>query len=81
MNDFVQTKVNLVLFDNYIWDIDDSGIHLDNKFELEKLGWKPGDYFKLVTTEKGMKLVKIDDLEKFIIKGKDHETNDRQSDG
>lgn len=76
MNDFVQTKVNVVLFDEYIWDLSDSGIILDNRFEVEKLGWKPGDYFKLVLTDSGLKLIKIDDLEKFIIKGKNHETDD-----
>ncbi len=76
MNDFVQTKVNVVLFDDYIWDLSDSGIVLDNRFEVEKLGWKPGDYFKLVLVEGQLRLVKVDDLEKFIIKGKDHEAND-----
>ncbi len=76
MNDFVQTKVNIVLFDDYIWDLSDTGIILDNKFEVEKLGWKPGDYFKLVLVEGQLRLVKVDDLEKFIIKGKDHEAND-----
>jgi len=76
VNDFVQTKVNVVLFDDYIWDISDSGIALDNRFEVEKLGWKPGDYFKLALIEGQLRLVKVDDLEKFIIKGKDHEAND-----
>lgn len=76
MNDVVQTKVNVVLFDDYIWDLSDSGIVLDNRFEVEKLGWKPGDYFKLVLVEGQLRLVKIDDLEKFIIKGKNHEAND-----
>jgi hypothetical protein len=76
VNDFVQTKVNVVLFDDYIWDLSDSGIVLDNRFEVEKLGWKPGDYFKLALVEGQLRLVKVDDLEKFIIKGKDHEAND-----
>ena len=76
MNDFVQTKVNVVLFDDYIWDLSDSGIVLDNRFEVEKLGWQPGDYFKLVLVDGQLRLVKVDDLEKFIIKGKDHEAND-----
>jgi hypothetical protein len=76
VNDVVQTKVNVVLFDDYIWDLSDSGIVLDNRFEVEKLGWKPGDYFKLVLVEGQLRLVKIDDLEKFIIKGKNHEAND-----
>jgi hypothetical protein len=81
VNTTVKTKVNIVLFEDYVWDLNESGIKFDEKFEVEKLGWQPGDYFKLVLAEGGLKLVKIDDLEKFIIKGKDHEANDRQNDG
>ena len=81
MNSVIKTKVNIVLFEDCVWDLSESGIKFDENLEVEKLGWKPGDYFKLILTETGMKLVKIDDLEKFIIKGKDHEANDRQSDG
>lgn len=72
----VRTKVNIVLFEDYVWDLNETGIKFDDKLEIDKLGWQPGDYFKLVVVEGQLRLVKIDDLEKFIIKGKNHETDD-----
>jgi hypothetical protein len=72
----VRTKVNIVLFEDYVWDLNETGIKFDDKLEIDKLGWEPGDYFKLVLVEGQLRLVKIDDLEKFIIKGKNHETDD-----
>lgn len=72
----VDTKVNIVVFEDHVWDLHDSGISFDKNLEIDKLGWKPGDYFKLVKDNEGLKLVKICELEKFIIKGKDHEAND-----
>lgn len=72
----VRTKVNIVLFEDYIWDLNETGIKFDDKLEIDKLGWEPGDYFKLVVVEGKLRLVKIDSLEKFIIKGKNHEADD-----
>ncbi len=68
--------MNIVLFEDYVWDLNETGIKFDDKLEIDKLGWQPGDYFKLVVVEGQLRLVKIDDLEKFIIKGKNHETDD-----
>ncbi len=65
-----------MLFEDYVWDLNETGIKFDDKLEIDKLGWEPGDYFKLVLVEGQLRLVKIDDLEKFIIKGKNHETDD-----
>jgi hypothetical protein len=42
---------------------------LDEEFNSDKLGWKGGDYFKFVNTNGRQMLVKVDDLEKFIVKG------------
>jgi hypothetical protein len=72
----INTRVNIVVFEDHVWDLHDSGIKFDKNLEIDKLGWKPGDYFKLRVTEEGLQLVKISDLEKFIIKGRDHEAND-----
>ena len=72
----VNTRVNIVVFEDHVWDLHDSGIKFDKNLEIEKLGWKPGDYFKLRVSEEGLQLVKVNDLEKFIIKGRDHEAND-----
>ena len=40
----------------------------------QKLGWKKGDYFKLVECTDGrLRLAKVDTLEEFLIKGLDNE--------
>lgn len=54
---------------DYDWDCSSEGIILDEEFNSDKLGWKGGDYFKLVNVNGRQYLKKVDDLEKFIIKG------------
>jgi hypothetical protein len=54
---------------DYDWDCDSSGIILDAEFNSDKLGWKGGDYFKLVNVNGRQMLVKVGELEKFIVKG------------
>lgn len=65
-----------MLFHDYTWNLDETGIKLDSELEVEQLGWQVGDYFKFVEENGVRRLVKIDVLEKFIIKGADNETND-----
>ena len=37
---------------------------------LKKLGWKQGDYFRLVECSDGrLRLAKVDELEEFLLKG------------
>ena len=54
---------------DYDWDCSPSGILLDEEFNSDKLGWKGGDYFQLINIDGRQYLRKVDDLEKFIIKG------------
>lgn len=55
---------------DYDWDLDPSGIKLDQELNVEKLGWEPGNYFKLVYTDDGQKyMMKVDKLEEFLVKG------------
>jgi len=54
---------------DYDWDCSSEGIILDEEFNSDKLGWKGGDYFKLVNINGRQYLKKVDDLEKFIVKG------------
>lgn len=54
---------------DYDWDCSSTGIILDEEFNSDKLGWKGGDYFKLVNVNGRQMLIKVDDLEKFIVKG------------
>ena len=54
---------------DFDWDCSPAGIILDEEFNCDKLGWKGGDYFKLVNVDGRQMLVKVNDLEKFIVKG------------
>lgn len=54
---------------DYDWNCDSSGIILDAEFNSDKLGWKHGDYFKLVNIDGRQMLVKVGELENFIVKG------------
>jgi hypothetical protein len=58
-----------MLYVDYTWDCGPNGIILDEEFNSDKLGWKGGDYFQLINVNGRQFLRKVDDLEKFIIKG------------
>ena len=62
-----------MLYVDFDWDVDKDGIVLDKAMSFEKLGWKKGDYFKLVECTDGrLRLAKCEDLEEFLIKGVDN---------
>lgn len=50
----------------YTWDIFPSGIMLDEELNVKGLGWRPGDYFKLVEVDGRLQLIKVDPLIKFV---------------
>jgi hypothetical protein len=56
---------------DFNWDLNPDCLIFDEELNLAKLGWVNGDYFKLVEdTDTGVrKLVKVNELEKFILKG------------
>jgi hypothetical protein len=54
---------------DYEWDLEPNRILLDNELNLDRLGWKGGDYFKLVNLDGKAKLIKVDALEKFLNDG------------
>jgi hypothetical protein len=56
---------------DFNWDLNPDSLIFDEELPLHKLGWVDGDYFKLVEdTDTGVrKLVKVNELEKFILKG------------
>jgi len=66
-----------MLYIDYNWDLDPNRIVLDDELNTDKLGWKGGDYFKLVNINGRQMLVKVDDLEKFIVKGATNEQTKR----
>ena len=57
---------------DFDWDLTKDGITLDPELNIDKLGWKGGDYFKLVNINGKVMLRKVDALEKFL---KDGEQN------
>jgi hypothetical protein len=58
-----------MLYVDYNWDCSSKGIILDDEFNSDKLGWKAGDYFRFVNVNGRQMLIKVDDLEKFIVDG------------
>lgn len=61
-----------MLYIDYNWDCSPSGIMLDEEFNVDKLGWKGGDYFQLVNINGRCYLKKVDPVVKFIKDGVKH---------
>jgi hypothetical protein len=53
---------------DFDWEMDAMGIRLDTDLDVQKLGWKEGDYFKLIKVDDRLQLVKVEELEKFLRK-------------
>jgi hypothetical protein len=51
---------------DFDWEMDAMGIRLDTDLDVQKLGWKENDYFKLIRVDGRLQLVKVDEVEKFI---------------
>jgi hypothetical protein len=54
---------------DYDWDLSPRGIILDTDLNVDKLGWQGGDYFKFVNVNGVKMLVKVNDVEKFLLQG------------
>lgn len=54
---------------DYDWDLDSDGITLDEELDVDKLGWKNGDYFELRNINGRIILKKVDPLIAFIRQG------------
>ena len=53
----------------YDWDLYPDRIILDEELNIDRLGWKGGDYFKLVNIDGKAQLIKLDPLLKFLKEG------------
>jgi len=52
---------------DYSWDLEPERILFDEELDIENLGWKPGDLFKVEVTEDGRKVLrKVSVLEQFV---------------
>jgi hypothetical protein len=57
---------------DYEWDLYPDRIILDEELNIDRLGWRHGDCFKVTNVNGRVMLVKLDPLEKFL---KDGENN------
>jgi hypothetical protein len=51
---------------DYSWDLNPDQLLLDQELDIDKLGWKAGDIFKLININGQVALRKVDPIEKFI---------------
>lgn len=58
-----------MLYVDYTWDLSPGGIVLDEEINVDKLGWKNGDYFELKNVNGRVMLVKVDPLVAFVRQG------------
>jgi hypothetical protein len=58
---------------DYNWDLSPDRIILDEELDIDRLGWRGGDYFKVVNVNGRAMLVKVDPLEKFLKDGANNE--------
>jgi hypothetical protein len=54
---------------DYEWDLEPNRILLDSELNVDRLGWKSGDYFQVKNINGRTMLVKVDALERFIVEG------------
>jgi hypothetical protein len=54
---------------DYEWDLEPNRILLDAELNVDRLGWRNGDYFKVINVNGRTMLVKVDPLEKFLRNG------------
>jgi hypothetical protein len=50
---------------DYDWDLEPHCIKFDRELNIDKLGWKAGDCFKVINVDGQAMLVKLDPLEQF----------------
>ena len=54
-----------MIYVDYTWDLNPNGIILDQELDIDKLGWKGGDCFKLININGKAMLQKMEDVEQF----------------
>jgi hypothetical protein len=50
---------------DYDWDLEPWGITFDPELNIDKLGWRAGDCFKITNINGRAMLVKLDPVEQF----------------
>jgi hypothetical protein len=62
-----------MLYFDYTWDLEPNRILLDAELNVDKLGWRAGDYFQVKNINGRAMLVKVEPLVKFLKDGEKHE--------
>jgi hypothetical protein len=60
---------------DYEWDLEPGYIKFDPEINIDKLGWKAGDCFKITNINGRAMLVKMDPIEQFA---KGHKVNSNE---
>jgi hypothetical protein len=64
-----------MLYIDYTWDLESNRILLDNELNIDRLGWRNGDYFQVKNVNGRAMLVKVDPLTKFLKDGENNGKN------
>jgi anaerobic selenocysteine-containing dehydrogenase len=51
---------------DYNWDLNPDGIIFDEELNIDRLGWKHGDMFKITNRNGRAMLVKVEPIEAFF---------------
>lgn len=51
---------------DYSWDLNPEGIIFDEELDIDRLGWKHGDYFKITNVNGRAMLVKVHPVVAFV---------------
>lgn len=51
---------------DYTWDLEPQYIKFDPELNIDKLGWRSGDCFKIANVNGQAMLVKLDPVEQFV---------------
>ncbi len=51
---------------DYSWDLEPNRILFDEELDIDKLGWRHGDCFKITNVNGRAMLVKLDPVEQFV---------------
>ena len=62
-----------MLYVDYTWDLESNRILVDSELNIDKLGWRGGDYFQVKNVNGRAMLVKVDPMIKFLKDGENHE--------
>ena len=57
-----------MLYIDYNWDLTPTSIIPDKELDTDRLGWKTGDFWQVIESPSGNKmLVKLDPIVKFVL--------------